>query len=463
MTPPDEPKVTPLPTRPTRARTEGAGRSLRAPLLAVAVGGLVGLVIVLLGIEEDRFAGLEDAEIAIRINDLGPRVGRDVLVPTHGWTLQVELPEGLPPAVRDSLRIEVREERTGARVEITDRFAFDGTVGTLVVPEKLGLVEGLFAVSGTLVDGEERTLASFRRQRIRSWLGGPPIGSRQIVLFDFEVDRDGDGATDFEADLAALGLVSLDAPALAGTVARAIAERALARVRRAYHRTDDPNHTGADRDQVFVRFELAAEPSPFVTRICVGGRNRAHPDSVGFVRYDPHNTNKGSEECPGTGEDGQDAGIFPSELSVYHDDPLFREALDPFDPEAGGAPVGSRRGDAELRGSASESERGRALAFAIETLGDALGTIMAHEAAHALGLVPPGKPSVGLFAADAESGDAYAHNLDVDGGAPEERWLMNTGRSLGFADLAGRGEAGELRFRPLNWAYLKDRLVLKAR
>ena len=40
---------------------------------------------------------------------------------------------------------------------------------------------------------------------------------------------------------------------------------------------------------------------------------------------------------------------------------------------------------------------------------------------------------------------------------------MNTGRTVRFADLAGRGEAGELRFRPLNWAYLKDRLILRAR
>ncbi len=37
---------------------------------------------------------------------------------------------------------------------------------------------------------------------------------------------------------------------------------------------------------------------------------------------------------------------------------------------------------------------------------------------------------------------------------------MNDGRGFRFEDLAGVGPAGELRFRPLNHAYLKDRVVL---
>ena len=99
----------------------------------------------------------------------------------------------------------------------------------------------------------------------------------------------------------------------------------------------------------------------------------------------------------------------------------------------------------------------------VEVLGDALGTVMAHESAHALGLVAPGRPGQGLFAGEDESGAGYAHNLDVQGDAPSTAWLMNPGGSFTFADLAGQGEAGELRFRPLNWAYLKDRLILGRR
>lgn len=454
MSPPDEPPNLPLPLRPSA----GSGGH-RGTLLAIAGGLAIGLAIVFFGVRQERFAGLAAAEIAIRINDLGPRIGRDVLVPTSGWTLQVELPEALPAGVAETLVVHLREERTGAKIEITDRFAFEGLVGTFVVPENLGLIEGLFSISATLTDAEGRNLTTFRRQRVRGWLGGPPIGSRQIIHFDFGVDRNGDGRPDFESDLESLGLLAPNAPIEAERLARAIAERALARVLRAYDRRDDPNRTGRDRDQVFVRFELAVEDSPLVTRICVGGRNSAHPDSIGFVRFDAHNETKGSEECIGTAEGGSDAGLFPAAFSVYAEDPLWRESFGPLLD----APFGARTGDAVLLAEPNESARARAIATAIERFGDALGTVMAHEAAHGLGLVPPGKPGLGLFAGDEAHGDGYAHNLTVDDAVPSEPWLMNPGETFDFADLTGRGDAGELRFRPLNWAYLKDRVVLKER
>ena len=457
MTPPDETPITPLP-RPTDAR----GQNHLGTAIALGGGLVIGLLIVFFGVRQERFAGLDAAEIAIRINDLGPRIGRDVLVPTSGWTMQVELPEGLPESVRETLTIDIREERTGAIVEITDRFRFDGLVGTTVVAEDLGLIEGLFSVRASLTDGDERVLQTFRRQRIRSWLGGPPIGSRQIIHFDFSVDRDRDGRPDFETDLASLGLLSKDVPDAAAPFARAIAKRALARVLRAYDRTDDPNHTGRARDRVFVRFELETEDTPLVTRICVGGRNPAHPDSIGYVRYDPHNETRGSEECRGTAEDGGDAGLFPAALAVYADDPLWRESFAPLLD----APFGSRPEDLALlsaEATPESSERARAITRALGRFGDALGTVMAHESAHALGLVPTGKPSLGLFAGDDPAGETYAHNLTVEERLPSEAWLMNPGGTFAFADLTGQGTSGELRFRPLNWAYLKDRVVLKAR
>lgn len=457
MSPPDELPTSPLPLRPTPTDPTRGGHG--GTLLALAGGLVIGLAIVFFGVRQERFAGLEAAEIGIRVNDLGPRVGRDVLVPTSGWTLQVELPAGLPDGVAETLAVHLREERTGAKIEITDRFDFDGLVGTFVVPEKLGLVEGLFSVSARLTDGEEHELTAFRRQRVRTWLGGPPIGSRQIIHFDFAVDRDGDGRPDFEADLEALGLVAPEALREGERLAAAIAERALDRVLRAYDRRDDPNRTGRDRDQVFVRFELAVEDGPLVTRICVGGRNAAHPESIGFVRFDARNETRGSDECIGTAEDGSDAGLFPGAFAVYAEDPLWQASLGPLLER----PFGADANDEALLDRPDGSPRSRTIATAVERFGDALGTVMAHEAAHGLGLVPPGKPSLGLFAGDEEREDDYAHNLTVDDAVPSERWLMNPGGTFGFADLTGLGEGGELRFRPLNWAYLKDRLVLKKR
>ena len=462
MSPPDEPSVNPvpLPAEPSSSDPSALGRS---SLIAIAAGVAVGLVVVFFGVRQERFAGLDTAEIAIRVNAVGRRMGRDVLVPTHGWTLQVELPEALPPTVRESLRIEVREERTGAIIDITEQFDFDGTVGSLVVPERLGLIEGLFSIRAGLVDDAGRNLDAYRRQRVRTWLGGPPIGDRQRIHFDFSVDRDGDGRPDFEADLEALGLVASDAPQITRSLAAAIAKRALDRVLRAYDRTDDPNDTRAPRDTVYVRFELEAEESPFVTRICVGGRNADHPGSVGFVRYDPENSRRGNDECQGTAEDGGDAGLFPAALATYRAEPLYRGALGPFLTSEGGAPLGSLPGDDAVLGDAAGSDRGRSLEAVIEILGDALGTIMAHEAGHALGLVAPGKPGLGLFGGAPSTGAGYAHNLSFDGAAPAVTWLMNAGDTTSFEDLAGRGPSGELRFRPLNWAYLKDRVILRAR
>jgi hypothetical protein len=99
---------------------------------------------------------------------------------------------------------------------------------------------------------------------------------------------------------------------------------------------------------------------------------------------------------------------------------------------------------------------------AVAVFGDALGTLMAHETGHALGLVAPGRPGVGLFG--GESGEAWAHAVEIGGDESPEAALslMSPGRRFGFEDLAGLGAAGELRFRPIDYAYLRDRVVLQA-
>jgi hypothetical protein len=310
------------------------------------------------------------------------------------------------------------------------------------------------SVRAELTDLDGRVLTAQRRVRIRSWLGGPPIGARQIVHFDFSVDRDEDGRPDFESDLERFGLATPDRTALAAEVAQRVAQRALARVLRAYQPTDDPNGIGRDTDPVQVRFVLETKSSPLVTRICVGGINREYPESVGNVRFDHRNKRKGSTECGGPPA----TGLFPAELSVYQTDPLYHEIFGPFLMTKGGQPFGAAPDDATALTPFASGERAQALERAIETLGDVLGSVMAHESAHALGLVPAGRPGVGLFGGD--DGDAYAHNLDVEGKPPETIWLMNPGHGFDFEQLAGTGEAGELRFRPLNHAYLRDRVVV---
>jgi hypothetical protein len=443
-------------------------------LIAIALGAVGGLLVIGLSLRDQRFEGGQGASLAIHINGIEERMSRDVLLPNQGWVLQVELPPDLPASTRESLQVTLRAERTGAMIEIADQLNDQGNFATLVIPESLGLYAGLLSVRATLTDDEDHELVAYRRVRIRRWLGGPPIGSRQIIHFDFGVDRDGDGRPDFERDLERFGLASPERPDLAKIVAEQISERALARVARAYDAQDDPNQTGHPRDQVFVRFLLDVEPGPFVTRICVGGANAAHPRSVGNVRFDLRNERKSSNECERR-DDDEAAGLFPAELNIYEEAPLYSDALGPFLAAQGGIAVGlagadeealeeagaaSKRGADDASPAPPRSERSRAIAHAIALLGDVLGTIMAHESAHALGLVPAGRPGVGLFGGAKVDGELYAHNTDPEGNSPSQPWLMNLGREFGFEELAGRGESGELQFRSLNYAYLRDRVVL---
>jgi hypothetical protein len=381
-------------------------------------------------------------------------MARDLLLPTDGWTLQVRYPGMDAETARHGLEVRLRSERTGATLPIQDRFAFGDDLATFVVPESLGLDEGLVSIRARFDPGQGAIFEDRTRLRIRGWLGGPPIGARQVVVFDFTTDRDDDGVAEFVADLERFGLATRTRPALAEGVAARVEERARARVERAYSATDDPNRTGWPEDPVRVRFRATTDPAATVTRICVGGDNPAIGGSVGYVRFDRANEHRFSTACGGE----PFAGIFPAELEIYRDAPLYREVLGPFAPALGGRPFGTEDDDSIALLDDPASPRGARMARAIEVLGDVLGTVMAHEAGHALGLVAPGRPGVGLFG--GSEGDAYAHNLDATGGTPSTPWLMNPGKGFLFEQLAGRGEGGALRFRPLNYAYLRDRVVL---
>jgi len=446
-------------TEPPRSRIGGG-------LLAIAAGTLLGLGLLFYA---QRMAGPPvTRRIELSVDGVPIRLSRDLLLPPHGFTVQVVFDPPLEAGSRPELVVELREERSGMTLEIQDELVHRDGYATYLVPESLGVREGLLAVRARATFEDGTVSEDWRRFRVRAYFGGPPIGARQIVHFDFGVDRDGDGRADFERDVEALGLAAPTRPELVQAIAARVAERALARVRRAYDAADDPNRTGLDRDPVAVRFQLSAVTSmterPYATRICVGGRDPAQPGSVGHVRFDLGNARRASDECMGE----QTAGIFPAELAIYRESPLYREVVGPFDPAVGGVPFGTDAaedvtwGEAAATASAS-APRSAQLERAIETVGDVLGSLMAHEAAHALGLVPPGRPAFGLFG--GTDGEDYAHAVEPQDAAGDEPdaapSLMTRGRRLAFEDLAGTGEGGELRFRPLEYAYLRDRVVLQ--
>jgi hypothetical protein len=447
---------------------------ISGPLLAVIIGVIGGLALLALVHFQFELGGPKidrSGRLGILINGLPQRMARDVLLPNYGWVLQIRLPEPVDADTREGFMVMLRSERTGATIQIEDRFIYqsgengENAIATLTIPKSLGLSTGLLSVRTTFSDTTGEQFEDSRRIRIRSWFGGNPIGERQVIHFDFEVDHDGDGVPDFIRDLERFGLASPSQPQLAAAIASRIEARAISRVKQAYDSTDDPNQTGRPRDPVHVLFRPTSDPRALVTRICVGGSDPANSDSVGHVRFDLHNEDKLSVEC----SDEPAAGLFPSELEVYRDAPLYRDAFGPFLESSGGKPFGEHPDDlsmnldeigTETQTPKDDDEPGRRaeLNRAIAVFGDVLGSIMAHEAGHALGLVAPERPGVGLFG--GSEGDAYAHNLDVFGNPPTNLGLMNAGRGFSFEELAGKGSGGPLRFRPLNYAYLRDRVVV---
>ena len=259
----------------SRNPTRGA---ISGPRLAVVFGVIGGLALLALTQFDIDVGGPRidrTGRVAISINGVDPRMARDVLLPKHGWSLQIHFPDITAADARAGLKVMLRSERTGATIQIEDRFDYEDGLATLTIPESIGIAEGLLSVRVSFTNAREKQFEASHRIRIRPWwFGGSPIGSRQVIHFDFEVDRDGDEMPDFLEDLEYFGLASRDQPKLARTVAARIEERAIARVEQTYDSTDDPNKTGKARDQVHVRFQFTSEPGALVTRICVGEATR---------------------------------------------------------------------------------------------------------------------------------------------------------------------------------------------
>jgi hypothetical protein len=105
-----------------------------------------------------------------------------------------------------------------------------------------------------------------------------------------------------------------------------------------------------------------------------------------------------------------------------------------------------------------ELERWLDIQTAIARFGDALGTIVAHEAGHSLGLVAPGPPGAGLYG--GSWGKEFSHDVEADGvTSPPENYLMKHGGTFAFRKLAGLSGHPLPYFRALDWAYLRDRVM----
>jgi hypothetical protein len=322
------------------------------------------------------------------------------------------------------------------------------------------LAPGTWTAVAWISDTAGRTSAAQLPFAVRDRPGPPPIGTGQKIWYDFASDRDAVPGPDFPVDLQAFGLGSPASPALSAVVEAEVVAAVVARVEQAYY-DEDPNGFGFP-DPVAVDFFPADPGGSDVTRICVGGADPSGSGVIGSILIDPGNANRASVECgtlPPT-------GIFPRGLLLYQTQYWFQISFDPLMASRGGTPVGEDPLDPVVLdpgfdpGSATPAELARwtAIDTAVQRFGDALGSIVAHETGHALGLVAPGPPGVGLYG--GQTGPEYAHDVEADLVTnPAPNYLMKHGGTFSFARLAGMAGNPLPFLRPLDFAYLRDRVM----
>jgi hypothetical protein len=443
-------------------------RGIRHALLVGLLAGATALGLVHAGPElSDALRRSPDPivpDLVMRIDGLPAETLSRLAIPVDGWTLELALDGDGPLRIDEPPRVILQQAGTEKPIPGDAFERLDDRWRVRIGPGTVGLVPGRLAIRASVRWADLPLVERELEVELRRWLVGPPIGKDQVVYFDFGADHSGDGRPDFETDLERFGLATPDRPELARRIAKRIASRALERTRRAYQ--GSPASSQGERGDP-VAIELRIEPpiGGEVTRICVGGADPSGGHTVGNVRFDPANADRSSVEC----DTLPPTGIFPRSLWAYHQDRLFRATFDSLIPARGGVPLGEHPLDEVLlsaervplaAGSRADAMRRRArLKAAIALFSDVLGTIMAHESGHALGLVAPGPPEAGLNG--GREGPSYAHGLPRASSPDVPARLMDSGGRLSFAQLAGLAETGELRFDPLHHAYLRDRIVLR--
>ena len=376
-----------------------------------------------------------------------------LIAPDYGFPIDVTLPaaeEVLPTTIQVSCI-----PWSGADpLPLREPFHRRPDGATFVIPEERSLSPGSYKLVATvdLAGGGSESVAL--DIAVRKPVRPAPLAAPQWIRLDFDADRDGDSLPDFPDDLAAFGLAS-GISAFADIMVEAwVIDETVARAQAFYDAPNPSRLPGGD--PVLVRF--SSEPpdeGPF-TRICVAGETPEGGRVIGNVLLDPGNGDPSDEAC----DDYLPSGVFPRELRFYEDDPAYQRAFGELQRQ----PVGSHPLDRVILGSRFDSQdpaqqaRYALVRRAVETFAQVVASVAAHEAGHAMGLVPPGVPGRGLYG--GEKGATFTHNLTRASEVPEENLLMNPGPTFRFEDLAGIGEAGLPRIRALNYAYLQGRILL---
>ena len=434
------------------------------------------LALVLLGIPllgapcgQEAPPGERGPEVSVTLNAVADELNDLLIVPPSGFAINVSWLSTEAPVAGGSLRAGILDS-SQRMVWTTSAFTLlpSGGVTLFLESETLfRLPPDSYWVWAEVADDRGFRSSVVLQFAVREFPASPPIGQGQVIWYDFEADRDAEPGPDFAVDLEYFGLASSGAPDLSTSVREMVIGALLDRVAEVYHQ-DDPNGLGFSNgspDPVQVTFTTSDLGDTDTTRICIGGADPSGRGAIGSILIDPGNSNRSGEEC-GT---LPPSGIFPRHLLAFSSSSTFQALIDPLRPAAGGTPVGGDPLDAIVldpgfdpaTATSEELARRDAIDAAVGLFADALGSIVAHETGHALGLVAPAAPGVGLYG--GQTGAEFTHNVMPDGSSPIGNYLMNAGNTFSLDKLAGRAGHSRPGLRPLNFAYLRDRAVIDPR
>lgn len=363
--------------------------------------------------------------------DASRRAG--LVLPTHGFSVDVDAVDGMQTPDMGSVRIDF----VGAGAGPSDEAAWStATTGFRTfrahVDPAIALTPGQWTMSVRVADlsGNVGVSAPVTFQVAEPTGGLVPFERTQVVWARTDMDRDGNGRTDFEDDMLRLGLATAGDPLGTNDYVRVLARDAiLARANSLFGRASDG--APVDSESIAVRFTAAWPAGLPHMQMALGGfdpqgsRGRNYGSAttgvLGRAYYDLRNANT-NDRNTGT---SPGLGVFPAEMFLYQADlhqqlypsfvTMFAQRFLPLCPNMGGTPVGSSAIDPQVfhasfttaNATSEQLARHNSVMRAIEDWAKVIGTVLAHEAGHAVGLVAPGPAPSGLF------GDSSLHNANA--------------------------------------------------
>ncbi|MFO1051960.1 MAG: Ig-like domain-containing protein [Planctomycetota bacterium] len=410
-------------------------------------------------------------DLEVTVDAVGAPRNQSRIIDREGSTLDLRAREGTDPAL-DLSSADLVLEGPGAVPSADVLFAaaeFTPRSMRVRLVGDLALAPGHYLLRGRVRDlsGGAGEAPPLEFDVIQAGSDERPFDRTQVVWVRFDLDRDQNGRPDFEDDLYRIGLMCEGDPLGANArLAALVRDGVLAECHRLFGRRRDGAPLGPD--SIPLRATARQPLGIPAMQIACGGFDpagapqrtfgAASTGTLGRARYDYRNqlfSDLATSSSPGL-------GVFPAELFLFesrvHLDVYpgyvtgFARRFMPVAPDLAGTPAGRSALDARVlaedfdyaTATASERARYTTVMAAADDWATCVGTILAHEIGHTVGLVAPGATSAGL------NGDASLHN---EFSAPGEVMAA----ALGFDAMV----ALPFSFRDLNLAYLRQRIVLR--